>query len=296
MSTMTRVLQIRPSSSCKGDCAFCSAAGADPQADMTLDEIRRNLDHFVDARGVREVVVSGGEITHREDFAELMALLESKPLDHVALISSGLQWTDEQMERAGRAIDRVILSITPWSSVEAAGSASRVDEVYHLAERLSDAGITVQTNTVVLRGNLQLLRALFVRIAELGLRGPRLTFPFPHGRTRERFQELVPAWGEARGPIFALLDEFERFDPRLVNLPLCYLDTYRRFCRPTTVRILVEKGRQLQDHAVIPPFIGKGHLPVCQTCEVESECDGFWSFYLEQPGMFPPLRALERDG
>jgi L-lysine 2,3-aminomutase len=84
----TRVLQIRPNSDCRHHCAYCARAGSGG-GNMTLDDIAANLDFFRRTRRIDEVVISGGEMTAREDFLEILTLLRPEHFKLVTVISSG---------------------------------------------------------------------------------------------------------------------------------------------------------------------------------------------------------------
>lgn len=259
-------------------------AGPTARPDMTIEEIRRNLDYFVANHEVSELVISGGEISGRGDFDELMALIDgqsdSRRFHLVTVISSGFGWTPDQMARACGVIDRFVVSITP----------GEVKTPFDFLERLVAMGFVVETNTIVLKDNLELLRSTLAHVRALGVRRLSLTFPFPVGRTRASLATLVPSWNEAKPAIIDTVDALRDADVRLVNLPLCYLAEYGRYCRPTSTRLLVEKERQLAQHAVVPPFVGKGHQACCQSCALRADCDGFWPAYLALPDLFPALQ------
>lgn len=283
-----RVLQIRPNSDCRNHCAFCATADGAGQPNMTLGEIATNLDWFRSNRGVNEVVLSGGEVTAREDFADLVELLRSRHLKLVTVISNGQSWSRERVAACRGAIDRVVISLSPQNAADWGSAGGPTGRARSSVVRLQEAGIRVQTNTVMLRTNLGVLEEVASQLREWNVFAPTLTFLYPFGSAAAARQQLVPSWSEAGPLLLKLLATLEPLGPKIKNIPPCYLGEAARFCSKTTQRFLVEARRQLENHALIPPFVGMEFFEPCDGCPSRPRCDGFWRVYLEND-VFPAL-------
>jgi len=242
----------------------------------------------MEKRGVDEVVLSGGEITERPDLLELVELLSSKELRFTTAITSGRGWSGEVLRASRDIIERVVISLTPEGERDLFGVGTQTTRALSTVELLRDAGFIVQTNTVILPGNISHLPVIAEIVAKLGVQSPIFTLPFPHGRIKEDLDSFVVPWTTLAPLLFEAIDIAERRKPKIKNLPPCYLGSYSRFCSKTTRRYLVQRGRQLERHAVIPPFVGLDFFPVCDGCALMNQCDGFWKEYLELES-FPPL-------
>jgi hypothetical protein len=258
-------------------------------ASMTVDEVRANLDYFVDRRAVNEVVLSGVELVARGDAKEILGAVGKKRLRLVTLHSSGMGWTPDLVRAAAEVVDRVVVALTPpsptdWASV--GGASARVLRSLCL---LQGGGVRAQTSTVLLRRVLPILEEVAWTIDALGIEAPTFLFPFAGGGLADNGVNDVPTWDEVRSMLFATLERLEPRGPRLKNVPPCYLGEHARFCSKTTTRILVDKRRQLERHAFVPPFAGMRFFAECERCALRPRCDGFFAAYLESK-TFPPLR------
>jgi len=255
---------------------------------MTLDEIGANLDYFVEHYEVNELVLSGAEITARKDFRQILDRIAQQRLRLVTLLSSGLFWSPDLARGCAGIVDRVVVALTPPSQADWISIGGCSAKVLRSICLLQTAEIRVQTNTVLLRRVLPILEELAWTIDALDIQAPTFMFPFATGGLSSAFVRDVPSWEEARPIVLSALERLEPRRPKLKGVPPCYLGEAARFCSKTTQRILVEKRRQLQNHAVIPPFSGMKFFPECERCALRPRCDGFWPAYLES-GMFPPL-------
>lgn len=287
---MTKVLQIRTSFRCGRGCSFCATPSDPASRDLTLEEVRANVDFFVAARGVDELVFSGGEAGGGPDLEALLELVRERrdSLRLVTLISSGQGWTAERVRACAGLVDRVVVSATPRSASDLADPRSFTGSALDAARALRAAGLTVQTNTVMLPSNAALLAPLARRLVRLGVTAPTFTFPFPHGRVLDDPEGSVAPWTRLAPFLVEAVQIARPLGPRIKNLPLCYLGPLERLAPRTTARYLVQPGRQLERHAVIPPFSGVGHGPACEPCPQRPRCDGVAAAYLGLPG-FPPL-------
>ena len=277
---MTSVLQIRTSSRCSRGCSFCATPSDSSSRDLSLGEISENIDFFERRYGVDEIVLSGGEVTEREDLFDLLDLLGSRRLRFTTVISSGQGWTPEIAGALGETIDRVVLSLTPGGKSDFRRTTSHFGRALSSIEMLEGTGVIVQTNTVMLPGNISVLPEVAEMVKRLGVASPIFTLPFPRGLVGEELESFAVPWPLLAPRLFEAMDITEQQKPKIKNLPLCYLGPYSRFCSRTTTRYLVQRGRQLEDRALIPPFVGLDFQPECSGCRLRERCDGFWKEYL----------------
>lgn len=284
--SLPRVLQIRPTTSCPARCATCTTLVKRDAPDLALDDIQANLDYFIEEHGVDELVFSGAEITLRADFREILERVRQKRFRLVTLISSGLAWTEELARACAGVIDRVVIALTPPSAMDWRSLRGRSAKARDGILLLKKARVRVQSNTVIQSSSLEVLDEIAESIERLDVEQPIFLFPFGTGGARAVKLAGVPEWSTVRAPLTRVLEALERRRPRLKNVPPCVLGPLSRFASRTTARILVERARELEHHALIPPFVGMTYAPDCARCSLEPDCDGYWPALVEA-GVLP---------
>ena len=296
--SLPRVLQIRPTTRCPARCATCTTAVTRDAPDLSLAEIEANFGFFVDGHQVDELVFSGAEITLRPDFVEILERVRRRRFRLVTLISSGLGWSEELAGACAGVIDRVVVALTPTSTTDWRSPLGRSARVRRSIAMLGRAGVRVQSNTVLQTAAVTVLDEIAEAIESLPVEEPIFLFPFATGRAEAVRAMGVPTWVSVEPTVRRVLERLAPRHPRLKNVPPCMLGELSRFASPTTRRILVERGRQLERHALIPPFAGMAFEEGCSGCACRGQCDGTWPAYVEA-GLWPsarPISTIDRDG
>lgn len=79
---------------CNLDCRFCFADGDQPE--LTLDELKRTVDHIIEKAGKPLLQLSGGEPTLRDDLPELIVYAREQGLKYIQLNSNGLRLAQDE--------------------------------------------------------------------------------------------------------------------------------------------------------------------------------------------------------
>jgi hypothetical protein len=274
------ILQMRCAAGCPPKCQTCTAHVKSHGNDLTLEEIKLNIDFFIREYGITELVFSGKEITTRKDFPEIIQFIKEKNLRLVTMLSGGVHWPARQVELAAGVISRVVVAFTPISESESRNGKATLKKITGTIELLQQHAIKVETNTILTRYCIAQLKDVADLLIQLGIQNPTLTFPFALGKTQHDFSKVLP-WKQAEKIVLNALDKLQPLGVRLKNVPLCQLGPHRNFAKPTTQRILVEPGRQLLQHAMIPPFPGLEKNKACEGCSLKNLCDGYWPAYVD---------------
>lgn len=218
-------LSFRCNLACK-HCSVFSSPWVDTSEDLTVEECLTTVEQMAELN-VRTAILTGGEITIRPGYLEIMeALLEAGI--NCGVETNGLRFTGEFTEFGRKAQQRGKMSITVSLDGGTAethdalrGSGSFARTVRGL-RTLNDAGITFSLQAVLNRGNFQSIPDLYALAQELrpNLRSVNFGFLNPVGRGKElvgdqglRYEDLLQ--------IFALIrDHKPRFEGRsLIKLP-----------------------------------------------------------------------------
>lgn len=272
---MIKVLQIAPNFNCEFDCFYCSKDRNVFGRDMSTEEIKDNIDYFIadkdseiPDRGINELVLSGGEITARDDFAELIEHISQKNLRLVTIITNGKLWDDELIHLCRNVVDRCVVAF------------SFVDDVAENISNILSNGIKVQTNTVILKQNVNSLPEIAQKINDIGIKNPIFTLVVPSGKVVFDIDGIVPLWGDVKPNLFETIDILKQLNPYIKNVPPCYLGDYIKYTKPTSYRYVVDWKRQKDKVEVVPPCFRSYYSDNCESCLLRPVCDGFWKEYL----------------
>jgi hypothetical protein len=283
------MLEVIPNGACVMRCPFCRMEK--DIEDMTTEEVLNNAQYFQASKGIRRVLISGGEPTHRPDFLELVDGLRALSFSEIAVISTGRGFGEEGLVRRLNC-QRVIISLTPGSLQEwrYGGFQAVLKGIGNLLRR----GIRVQTNTLVTPENYAFLGEIAKTILEQDVPSAILTFPFPVGGVKGRVADLAPTFEQSFPSMAAFIDRFADSGRNVIvkGLPLCYLGARKAFTARTQDRYYVDRNRQFENAvrflATELPF---ERFKACEGCGAFDQCDGFWRVYLERPG-FPPVQRI----
>ena len=126
---------------CNIRCPHCYMfAGKKSKRELSFDEIISTLRNYK-KNGGEQVTFSGGELTTRKDFCEIIEYASKLNLE-ILLLTNGILWTDEQIRRIAPLIYSVQISIDGYNEdvnakVRGAGNFSRA---LHTVERFLFAG------------------------------------------------------------------------------------------------------------------------------------------------------------
>lgn len=111
------VMQLYITNSCNLRCPHCYMfAGEKAKDELTLEEIEYILSNYKKYGG-QTVVFTGGEVCMRPDFYDIVKYAHEVGLDS-EILTNGLLWTDEMIERFAPLVSRVQISIDGYSEEE----------------------------------------------------------------------------------------------------------------------------------------------------------------------------------
>lgn len=129
---------------CNQRCRHCYMfAGQPEENELKTEEVETLLQAFA-ARAGRTVTFTGGEATIRSDFAEIVCSAKEQQLK-VGVLSNGLLWSQELVERTKRSVDEVQISIDGFdrASYQSVRGTDSFEDALATVARLTKAGIRV---------------------------------------------------------------------------------------------------------------------------------------------------------
>jgi MoaA/NifB/PqqE/SkfB family radical SAM enzyme len=145
-------------------------------------------------------------------------------------------------------------------------------------QALQDAGLRVQTNTVITIFNLGSLDRLVDRLVEeLGVDEVAFSYPRIEGNALKR-TECIPAYEMVASPLRAELARLVAMGKPVTveNLPICYVPPNEY--RPMPDYPVLYKDIDF-DLTVRPSEVDMHHPPACDGCRLRQECAGIDELY-----------------
>lgn len=259
-----------------------------PTRSMDATEIAENIRHFTvghrtpRTRPCTGLVLSGVGVAGRPDTPGHIDLARSEGVERVVLHVgpedlAGLEpatWRDR--------VDTVVLPLRPGAELAAAVQA---------AARLTAAGLSVATHTVLDADALPHLGDVVAALVRLPPHRHTFTFPFPTS------PDVVASAPDSREVVARLLPSLTNLDragvPAAVKgLPACHLERYGHLVDRTGNRWYVDADHQRDDALLFLPDVVAFHKDdACRFCRRSDDCDGFFREWLARPGT-PPLSPL----
>ncbi len=280
-------LDLKVGYSCNNRCVFCVQGDKrDRLPDRTTDELRGLLSERRDQTD--SVVLTGGEVTLREDLVDLVRHART------------LGYTTIQLQTNGRR-----LSYAPYVQALVAAGVTEIAPALHgsLPEthdgltrargafkqvirgirNARAAGLPVITNTVVVQGNYEELPDLVRLLVRLQVSQLQLAYVHPAGTAGERFDDVVPRFTDAVPFVHEALDVARQWRVRAYTeaIPYCFMEGYEYHVVEGHIPATwIEDGAKvIEDYTAYRWTEGKAKGPPCEACCRRSVCEGPWHEY-----------------
>lgn len=256
------------------------------------------------ARGVTEVVITGGEPTLRNDLPELLAFCAERGL-LVHFQSNGRRFSRLSFARSIQRFENVIYIIALHGAD--AATHQRITQVPNSfletvtgIQNLRTIGRSVVGKIVISRLNQHCLGAVVNLFSQLRVDHVSLAFPNISGGVARRFEQLMPRYEDlactledviAAATELGVSVEFE-------SVPYCIIPEHPelisdvQYVRPIT-RSLVHLDEKPVDWNVARQNMKK-KPSACGRCLFDKLCEGVWRQYLDifGPGEFRPVDTV----
>lgn len=261
--------------------------------DLTTEECLKQLD-FAAKKGAKFIVLTGGEVTIRKDFPILMNKCKEYDFD-VTIQTNGRRLFTENIANSIIEYKKVRCLIalhgsnesTHDSITQVAGSFSETCKgIRHMTEN----NVLVVLKVVISKINMIELVQIIDLASELGVQ--YICFAFPHGQgaARKNFDEIIPTY-TALSPILKNIVEEaknKRINIEFEAIPFCVI-TYAmqlvgelKYLSGNTLCTQVKEDTF--DWETVRKSI-KRKSPKCESCDMNSICEGVWSEYSESFGL-----------
>lgn len=293
-------LDLKCGFSCNNNCRFCVQADSKIFGNRKFEELVNDMG---EARPVCDsIVLTGGEVTIREDFFELLKEARKMGYLSVQVQTNGRMFSSPEFCRKAIAAGATEFSpaLHGWCGdqhdflTRAKGSFSQTVAGIRNLLRM---GQRVMTNTVVVKPNYRDIPRIAALLVELGVPQFQFAFVHPTGNAMKNFDSMVPRIEIAAPYMIEGLRIGDAAGRTVMAeaVPMCLMKGYEGFCSEHAIpdtRIRGHKRQDTDDFTNERRIYGKSKFAQCRRCVHDSVCEGPWKEYPERYGdlEFVPVR------
>lgn len=277
-----RSLEIKANYTCNSFCPYCCAGNRTIKNSMSHDEVRDNIEYFMDRYGIEELCLSGGEPTVHKSFAENIRFAREKGL-RLYLHTNGISFGNADFtDTHAPYLSRVLVGISchdEASCEELTGIGKSFQARLNGIKNLLARGMPLRTNTVVLRQNYTTLPDIGRLLLSLGVQKALFTLPFFFERSDEQVAEFVPPNLDEVAPhLQEAIDllTHEGVPVFVQGLPPCRLGPFEQYAEVDPDRAFVDCNNQQKNHGFLfSGMLGYRRDERCEECTHGNVCWGF---------------------
>ncbi|HDX5739599.1 TPA: radical SAM protein [Yersinia enterocolitica] len=294
---MCELIDLKVGSTCNNKCVHCCAANDARDKNLSLKKIKKRIDDFVDLHKSIDLTLTGGEISMRRDFIEIMQYVKQHKklgnIREVHLQTNGRKLSDaDKLESTIGVVDYYLIALHgPNSEIHDKITAVQgsfdetISSFKQLVNRVNVEQIAVQT--VISRLNYKYLVDTYkFAHEELGVTEFNLTFPHPMG---DAFDEAItPTYIDVEPYVNAAMLYFasKGIKPLPEALPLCvFEEEYRKYISSVIdTRFIGAVGYDQDGNLLDYLELSKeahSKYEKCESCLVNDKCEGIWNEYIE---------------
>lgn len=277
-----RSLEIKANYTCNSFCPHCCAGNRTVKNSMSHDEIRENLEWFIETYGIEELCLSGGEPTVHPSFAENIRLSREKGLC-LYLHTNGISFGKAHFaSRHAPFISRVLVGLSCHNEASC-GELTGIGKSFHARldgiVNLQNQNVPLRTNCVVLRQNYKNLPDIGKLLLSLNVKKALFTLPFFFERCDEHVKAFVPPDLSEVTPYLQETLESLTGAGRSVfvqGLPPCRLGPFEPYAEIDPDRAFVDYNHQKENHGFLfSGMLGYQQNDGCRACQHGAVCWGF---------------------
>lgn len=298
---MSQLVDLKVGFTCNNNCIHCVVSDKINEPDLTLSEIKNLISDFISEYETISLTLTGGEITYREDFLEIMDFVKSLKInnfiDFVDMQTNGRMLANEyQLKAALDVVDFFLIALhssIPEIHDAITQSTNSFNETTMAISKLcnSKGPDCIAIQTVINKNNISTLSNVYEFIfSRFGIKEFNITFPHPIGIAQSK--DVIPTYKEAQPFINSTLQYCLSVGiyPFIEAIPFCVFEPSLReyaieFHKKRDISVVGfagEKDQKVDYKAVFAE--GHAKYDSCSFCRYNFMCDGVWKEHKE---LFP---------
>lgn len=292
-------LDLKTGFLCNNNCLFCVQADNKLKGNRSLSELKKDLDES--RSRCDEVVLTGGEVTIRKDFFELVAYAKKIGYKNIQIQSNGRMFAD--LEFCKKTIEAGATEFSPalhGYCAEQHDYLTQAKGAFNQTVKgimnLKKLGQKVITNTVIVKSNYRNAEDIAKLLVKLGVDQYQLAFVHPIGNAYKNFNSTVPVMTISAPYIHKGLDVGIKAGVSCMAeaMPYCMMSGYENHVSERVIPHTRIRGKSQQntDDFLSQKKTDKTLFEQCNTCIRYEECEGVWKEYSQKFGEeeFKPIK------
>ena len=276
---------------CNNKCLFCVQADNRLTGNRSFEEIKKNLEEVKDK--CTGVVLTGGEVTIRTDFLEVVKYAKKLGYETIQIQSNGRMFSSidfcKKTIEAGATEFAPALHGYTAEQHDYLTNAKSFNQTLKGIYNLKSLGAKVIMNTVILKPNYKDLPKIANLLCNLKVDQFQLAFVHAIGNAWDNYEEMVPKMSETVPYIKEAIDIGIKNNIFVMveAVPFCLMEGYEKHISENYIPETVIRGVDFQntdDYKNQRMSSGKKKFPQCKNCKYDQICEGVWKEYPEKFG------------
>lgn len=277
---------------CNNNCIFCVQAHNKLKGNRSIDEIKENLSEC--RQRCEIVVLTGGEVSIRDDFFEIIAYAKELGYSLIQIQSNGRMFSSlDVCKKAINAGANEFAFALHGFNAEQHDSLTRSKgsflQTVSAIKNLRKLGCKVIMNTVVVKQNYKDLEKIAKLLVNLDVNQFQMAFVHPMGNAWQNFEDVVPRISEAAPFIHKALRIGINSGKVVMAeaMPYCMMHGYEKCIAEEITPDTEIRGKEYQntnDFTRQRKELGKVKFEKCKKCKNDGVCEGPWKEYAEKYG------------
>ena len=284
---------------CNNNCRFCVQADSKCLGNRSFEDIKKDL---IDSRKRCEgVVFTGGEVTIRKDFFELVKLAKNLGYKIIQIQTNGrmfssLDFCKKTIEAGATEFSPALHGYCAEQHDFLTRSKGSFNQTITGINNLKKMGQRVITNTVVVKSNYRNCPEIAKLLVKLNVDQFQFAFVHPMGNALKNFDSIVPCISLTAPYIHRGLQIGIDAGKKVMAeaMPYCMMKRYEEYIAEKIIPETEVRGKKFQntdDFTKQRQKQGKVKFPQCKKCKYDKICEGPWKEYPEKKGSkeFEPI-------
>ncbi len=262
------------------------------KGNRSFEELKSDLDDS--KKRCDEVVLTGGEVTIRKDFFEIVKYARDIGYKNIQIQTNGRMFAD--IEFCKKSIEAGATEFSPALHGYCAEqhdyltqSKGAFNQVVKGIMNLKKLNQSVITNTVIVKSNYRNAADIANLLVKLGVDQYQLAFVHPMGKAYENFESVVPIMTIAAPYIHRGLDVGIKAGVSCMAeaMPYCFMQGYESYVSERVLpkaEIRGKKYQNIDDFEAVRRNHAKKKFEQCKKCKYDKVCEGPWREYPEKFG------------
>jgi pyruvate-formate lyase-activating enzyme len=283
----TERVDVKTGFICNNKCRFCVQGDKRfVHGNKSTDEVKATL--AAARKDADSIVFTGGEVTIREDFLELVKFAKDQGFRIIQIQTNGRmlsykKFCEQTIEAGANEFSPALHGHVPELHDFLTQAKGAFKQTLQAVKNLKELGQPVITNTVITRSNYRHLPEIAKILTGLGVDQYQFAFVHPTGTVETYYASVVPRMafiepyvkkglkiGQKRG-ILGLTEA----------IPYCFMKGFERYVAEQYIprTKIFDAKFVLDDYTEFRLTEGKAHGPQCIECTWFSVCEGPWREY-----------------